>query len=184
MHGTLNGELFRPERVAYMAQSDLLLPWADVRHNVTLGARLRGEGVDWDRADGLIEAVGLSDHRHKTPPQLSGGMRQRVALARTLMEDAELVLLDEPFSALDARTRADMQALAYELLQCRTKLLVTHDPAEAARLGHIVHILSAGGSSELVPPGEPLREHHAPDKLAFEAQLFQLLGQVDERVAS
>ncbi|MEN0088582.1 MAG: ATP-binding cassette domain-containing protein, partial [Pseudomonadota bacterium] len=126
----------------------------------------------------------LADHRTKTPPQLSGGMRQRAALARTLMEDAELVLLDEPFSALDARTRADMQELAFELLEGRTKLLVTHDPAEAARLGQFVHIMERQGTVELMPPGDPIRAHHAPQKLAFEAQLFEALGQTSSARAS
>lgn len=129
-------------RVAYMAQDDLLLPWADVARNVTLGARLRGEKPDADRLARLLGRVGLSEHAHKKPAELSGGQRQRAALARTLMEDKQIILLDEPFSALDARTRADMQELAVELLRGRTVLLVTHDPGEAARLGQTIAVMS------------------------------------------
>ena len=76
---------------------------------------------------------------------LSGGQRQRTALARTLMENRPIVLLDEPFSALDAKTRSEMQELTVELLKDQTVLLVTHDPSEAARLGHAIHILSLSG---------------------------------------
>lgn len=134
VHGRFDGELATLD-AAYMAQQDLLMPWLDVVGNVTLGSKLRGEAGDGTKAMALIERVGLADHVHKFPRQLSGGMRQRAALARTLMEERSVVLLDEPFSALDARTRAEMQELAHQLLHDRTVLLVTHDPLEAARLG-------------------------------------------------
>jgi putative hydroxymethylpyrimidine transport system ATP-binding protein len=149
-HGTFEGNISRSEQsgkvtCSYMAQQDLLLPWLDVVENIQLGARLRGDTVDVNRANSLINQVGLADHISKTPSQLSGGMRQRVALARTLMEDQDLVLLDEPFSALDAKTRAEMQELAFDLLKGRTVLLVTHDPNEAARLGDANYILDENG---------------------------------------
>ncbi|MCG7520462.1 ABC transporter ATP-binding protein [Ruegeria sp. Ofav3-42] len=140
------------ERVAYMAQDDLLLPWATVAQNVSLGARLRGEKPDLKRRDRLIERMRLEDHLTKKPAELSGGQRQRVALARTLMEDRPIVLLDEPFSALDARTRADMQDLAAEALQDRTVLLVTHDPGEAARLGQSIVVMTRHGLTPCSPP--------------------------------
>ena len=143
------------DRVAYMAQDDLLLPWASVAQNVSLGARLRGEKVDVDRRDRLIERMRLQDHMTKKPPELSGGQRQRVALARTLMEDRPIVLLDEPFSALDARTRADMQDLAAEALKGRTVLLVTHDPGEAARLGQSIVVMTQHGLTPCDPPVAP-----------------------------
>lgn len=139
-------------RVGYMAQDDLLLPWATVTQNIALGARLRGETVDRARLERLLARVRLSDHAAKKPSELSGGQRQRVALARTLMEDKEIILLDEPFSALDARTRAEMQELAVELLQGRTVLLVTHDPAEAARLGHRIMVMAQSGLTHCPPP--------------------------------
>ena len=163
-------------RVAYMAQSDLLAPWLDVTGNVTLGARLRGERPNLDRARRVIDRVGLSEHSRKKPPALSGGMRQRVALARMLMEDRPVALLDEPFSALDARTRAEMQELAFEMLEGRTVLIVTHDPAEGARLGHAIHVMTEAGVLPFAPPAtEPIRDAGATETFAVQAALLARL---------
>ena len=109
--GILSGQ------ISLMSQTDNLLPWLNATENVVLGNRLRGEKPNYDKANALIEKVGLTDHRKKKPYALSGGQRQRVALARTLMEERPIVLLDEPFSALDARVRAEMQELAAQHLQ-------------------------------------------------------------------
>lgn len=161
------------DRIACMGQTDLLMPWLDVLGNVSLGARLRGEPVDVVRARRLIERIDLGADIAKRPTQLSGGMRQRVALARTLMEDRPVVLLDEPFSALDARTRAEMQELAAELLVGRTVLLVTHDPGEAARLGHRILMMNSGGLTEMpVPEGVPIRPYDDPEVFACQARLM------------
>ncbi|MEM7190209.1 MAG: ABC transporter ATP-binding protein [Pseudomonadota bacterium] len=165
-------------RIALMAQTDLLMPWLDVTGNVLLGHRLRGgaKAEATDRARDLIERVGLADHSDKRPHALSGGMRQRAALARTLMEDRPLVLLDEPFSALDARTRAEMQELAFELLEGRTVLLVTHDPAEAARLGHAIHVLDGGALILIAPPdAPPIRAYDDPAVFACQNAMMALL---------
>ncbi|MGB0903453.1 MAG: ABC transporter ATP-binding protein, partial [Mangrovicoccus sp.] len=116
-------------RCAWMAQDDLLLPWLTVAQNIDLGAKLRGAAPDPAARDALIDRFGLGAQRESRPAQLSGGQRQRVALARTLMEDRPVVLLDEPFSALDAKTRAEMQEAAFAALAGRTVILVTHDPA-------------------------------------------------------
>ncbi len=141
--------------VAWMAQDDLLYPWSNVLDNVMLGARLRGDSQGArPRALALIRDVGLSGSEYKFPHALSGGMRQRVALARTLMEDSAVVVLDEPFGSLDAVTRATLQELAFELLKARTVLLITHDPLEALRLGHSVLVL-AGRPASLQPPIVP-----------------------------
>lgn len=173
--GDIRGDDGRPVpgRVAMMAQTDLLAPWLDVMGNVTLGARLRGERPDRARAERLIARVGLAEAAGKLPAELSGGMRQRAALARTLMEDRPFVLLDEPFSALDAATRADMQELAFELLEGRTKLLITHDPAEAARLGDRIHLLSpAGVGPSVTLPTPPIRPADSPEVLQAQARLL------------
>jgi putative hydroxymethylpyrimidine transport system ATP-binding protein len=180
--GTLEGKIASDDgqllhgRVAYMAQSDLLAPWLDVLGAVTMGAKLRGESPDPSRAAELIAQVGLAQHSHKRPSELSGGMKQRAALARTLIEDRPVVLLDEPFSALDARTRAEMQELAFRCLAGRTVLLVTHDPAEAARLGHSVYLLTERGLHRTEKPdGEPIR---APDAITTLKTQATLLGQL------
>jgi putative hydroxymethylpyrimidine transport system ATP-binding protein len=163
-------------RVAMMAQSGLLMPWLDVLGNVTLGARLRRARPDTDRARGIIARVGLEGHIAKKPGALSGGQRQRVALARTLMEDRPVVLLDEPFSALDARNRAAMQDLAAELLAGRTVLLVTHDAAEAARMGDAIVAMTETGLQHIDPPeGPAIRDFDAAAVLACQGRLLRLL---------
>ena len=163
-------------RIALMAQSDLLMPWLDATANVTLGARLRGEAPQADRARLVLERVGLADHAGKRPHALSGGQRQRVALARTLIEDRAIVLLDEPFSALDARSRALIQDLAAELLAGRTVLHVTHDAAEAARLGQTILLMTQVGIDAIAPPEIPTpRPFDAPETLAFQSRLLRRL---------
>ncbi|MGY3436397.1 MULTISPECIES: ABC transporter ATP-binding protein [unclassified Marinovum] len=163
-------------RVAYMAQDDLLLPWASVARNVVLGAQLRGQTPDTARLSRILARVGLTDHADKTPAALSGGQRQRVALARTLMEDKPVILLDEPFSALDAQTRAAMQDLAAELLAGKTVLVVTHDPAEAARLGHAIVVMTPAGLTHCAPPAQPVpRPVEALETLECQAALLRLL---------
>ncbi len=165
-------------RSAYMAQSDLLLPWLTVLDNVCLGARLRGEPRDRQRAFYLLERVGLAAQAAHRPAALSGGMRQRVALARTLMEDRPVVLMDEPFSAVDALTRLRLQTLAAELLTGRTVLLVTHDPNEALRLGsHILIMAGRPARLRAVPdlPGAPPREPADPAVLAAYREVLRAL---------
>ena len=143
---------------------------------VTLGASLRGERADRSRAWDVLTRVGLAEHVGKRPAALSGGQRQRAALARTLMEDRPVVLLDEPFSALDAGTRARMQDLAASLLSGRTVLHVTHDASEAARLGQDVVVMTRSGLRRVDPPDAPIpRAYDAPGTLAFQGRLLRLL---------
>ena len=169
-------------RAAYMAQQDLLLPWLNVLDNVRLGHVLRGDGhlpEVRDRAYHLLEQVGLARCADDLPATLSGGMRQRVALARTLMEDRPVVLMDEPFSALDAFTRVRLQELFAALLLQRTVLLVTHDPLEALRLGHRIHVMAgrpARVDAPLEPETPPLRNLHDPELLSLQADLLDRLS--------
>lgn len=170
-----DGENFET-RIGYMAQGSELFPWLSVLDNVLLGARLRGESADKNAALSIIEKVGLTGHLRKKPSQMSGGERQRIALARTLMEDRPIILLDEPFSALDAKTRSEMQELAGKLLEGRTVLLVTHDPAEAARLGHAIYMLTEQGVTNVaVPASHPVREIDDEATLFCQGQLYRLL---------
>ena len=169
--------------VAYMAQQDLLMPWLGALGNVSLGARLRGERPDRARALALLERVGLGAEADALPHTLSGGMRQRVALARTLMEDRPIVLMDEPFSALDAITRARLQALAASLLAGRTVLLITHDPLEALRLGDRIYVM-AGRPASLqpapAPDGPPPRSLGDSSLQALHAALLERLSAADD----
>lgn len=163
-------------RIALMAQSDLLLPWLSVSENVAIGAKLRGETPDTVKISKVLERVGLADKANRKPAELSGGQRQRVALARTLMEDRPIVLLDEPFSALDAKTRSQMQELTAEVLNGRTVLLVTHDPAEAARLGHVIHVMTENGIEDVTPPTAAVpRSVEDPEALRVQASLLARL---------
>jgi putative hydroxymethylpyrimidine transport system ATP-binding protein len=170
-------------RAAYMAQQDLLLPWLTVRRNVTLGRRLRHEVDDAERAADLLAMVGLSDKADALPATLSGGQRQRAALARTLMEDRPIVLMDEPFSALDAVTRHHIQGLAARLLKGRSVLLVTHDPMEALRLGHRIHVMAgrpAALDEPLTPAGEPPRDLTDTGLMRLHGELMQRLAAAGE----
>lgn len=167
-------------RVAYMAQSDLLLPWLNVLDNVMLGARLRGQRRDRAAASALLADFGLAGQAKMRPAALSGGMRQRVALARTLMEDRPLVLMDEPFSSLDAITRVRLQDLALLALSGRTVLLVTHDPLEAIRIADRIEVMSgrpARLGETLIPPGTPPRDPGSPELAALYARLMARLTQ-------
>ena len=131
---------------AYMPQRDLLLPWRDALGNAALA--LEAAGVKRRearrRAAPLLERLGLGQFEHARPHELSGGMRQRVAFVRTLVTGRPLLLLDEPFGALDALTRAAMQDWLAAALQAepRTVLLVTHDVTEALLLADRVAVLS------------------------------------------
>ncbi|TCW09386.1 putative hydroxymethylpyrimidine transport system ATP-binding protein [Raoultella sp. BIGb0138] len=165
------------QRLAWMGQKDLLYPWLSVRDNVALGARLRGERVDSQRVATLLEQVGLSHCADDRPASLSGGMRQRAALARTLYEDRPIVLMDEPFSALDTITRTRIQNLAAGLLVNRTVVLITHDPMEACRLSHRLLVLSPPGGIDDAHhlTGVPPRAPDDPVLLASQAELLQQL---------
>ena len=166
-------------RIAYMDQRDLLLPWLDVLGNVTLGARLRGEPANRGGARSLLRDVGLSGREGDPPAALSGGMRQRAALARTLMEDRPVVLMDEPFSAIDALTRLRLQDLAGRLLAGRTVLLVTHDPIEAVRLGHRIHVMAglpARIAAAMTLSGDPPRDPTREESTARYRELMARLG--------
>ena len=171
-------------RIVYMGQQDLLYPWLDVVDNVMLGSRLRREKPDRDRALHLLGRVGLEERATAQPRELSGGMRQRAALARTLYEDRPIVLMDEPFSALDTFTRARVQDLAAELLEGRTTLLITHDPLEACRLGHHLVVLS-GHPATLGPPitirGQIPRAPDDEELLHVQGRLMRTLTELEPK---
>lgn len=168
-------------RISYLAQQDLLLPWLNVLENVLIGYRLRCDkniAKHKKTALHLLQQVGLDNVAKMRPDKLSGGMRQRVALVRTLIENRPVILMDEPFSALDTITRLKMQNLAAELLQRKTVVLVTHDPLEALRLCDQIYILKgepAKLSAPIQPQGTAPRNPADPQLLAEQAKLLQLL---------
>jgi NitT/TauT family transport system ATP-binding protein len=136
-----------PDR-AMVFQQDSLFPWYTVRRNVMYGLELQyqlGKGEMRDRADALIDLVGLTGFADHYPHELSGGMRQRVNIARALAPDPELLLLDEPFAALDAQTREFMQVELLKILASarKTALFITHQIDEAIFLADRVAVFSA-----------------------------------------
>lgn len=166
-------------RIAWMGQQDLLYPWLTVEQNVCLASRLKGERVDRDWAQHLLMRVGLSHSANARPATLSGGMRQRAALARTLYTRQPVVLMDEPFSALDALTRAQIQTLAAEVLVGHTVLLITHDAAEASRLSHHMLVIGSAGI-ETCPPlaGQPPRAADDIQVMQSQAALLKQLSRI------
>jgi ABC-type nitrate/sulfonate/bicarbonate transport system ATPase subunit len=134
-------------RVAYMQQKDLLLPWRTVVDNAALGLEVQGVRRADARAEarGWLDAFGLGGFERAYPAALSGGMRQRVALVRTLLCRRNLLVLDEPFGALDAMTRAAMQEYLLRLREeyRRTVLFITHDVEEAVLLSDRIYVMTA-----------------------------------------
>ncbi|WP_124727070.1 ABC transporter ATP-binding protein [Staphylospora marina] len=156
-------EVRRPTRhTGYMLQTDGLLAWKTVEENVMLGLRIRRQATPENRKRALhwLERMGLSDARHRYPHELSGGMRQRVAIARTLAVDPDILLLDEPFSALDIRTKIQLEDLLLRTVreEKKTVILVTHDLEEALATGD--RILIMGGK-----PGEIRRQLTIPESI-------------------
>jgi NitT/TauT family transport system ATP-binding protein len=143
-------------KAGYLFQSEALLPWRTALDNVTVGLEFRGvareEAVA--RAESWLGRVGLRGHGHRYPHQLSGGMRKRVALAQTLILDPQIILMDEPFSALDIQTRQLMENELLELWSADRKsvVFITHDLEEAISLSDRVVVLAAGPESR--PIGE------------------------------
>ncbi len=184
---TVGGEpvIGRPGLTAYMPQRDLLLPWRRALANATVGAEVRGRPRAEARAAAaaLFERFGLTGFERAWPSQLSGGMRQRLALLRTFVAGLDVLLLDEPFGALDAITRSDLQRWLAEVLAAdrRTTVLVTHDVEEALMLSDSVIVLSARPGSVVAALDVGFERPRAaslltsPDFVALKAKVLDAL---------
>ena len=154
-------------RVGYMLQKDMLLPWRTVLDNVILGMEIQGVPLREarERALPLLRRYGLAGFEYLYPNALSGGMRQRAALLRTLLFDTDVILLDEPFGALDAQTKSQMQEWLLQLWADfgKTVVFVTHDVEEAIYLSD--EVLRHGDAS-----GPHRRNHSGADRAAAPAQ--------------
>jgi NitT/TauT family transport system ATP-binding protein len=171
-------------------QDFALFPWLTVRENIAFGlslrwAREKADGRD-TRVDALLRMVGLEGFETAKPHRLSGGMRQRVAIARTLATDPEVVLMDEPFGALDAQTRDGMQR---ELMRIaaetrKTIVFVTHSITEAALLADRVVVLTArpGRVKEIVPIDLPRQRWNWRQE--FSARFLDVIGRLEELLGS
>jgi sulfonate transport system ATP-binding protein len=164
-----------PASVAAVFQEPRLLPWKRVWPNVVLGLPAAGAQA---RAERALAEVGLARHRDAWPGTLSGGEAQRVALARALVREPRLLLLDEPFAALDALTRIRMHALVLELWQAHgpTTLIVTHDVDEAVLLADRVLVLDRGRIAADIPVNLPRPRAHG--EASFGALRCRLLAEL------
>ena len=142
------------EQAGYLFQSDSLMPWRTALENVTFGLQLRGVDAAEAKRRGLewLEKVGLAAHAHKYPQQLSGGMRKRASLAQMLIINPKIMLMDEPFGALDIQTRHLMENELLQLWSSDRKLVlfITHDLEEAIALADRVVVMSAGPAAKPV----------------------------------
>jgi NitT/TauT family transport system ATP-binding protein len=184
----------RPNRqVAFMLQKDLLLPWRTIVENVELGQEIQGlpRGDRRQRALDLLAKCRLPDFAHHYPHQLSGGMRQRAALARTLAVDPSVLLMDEPFSALDAQTKMVLQQdLARTLAETgKTALFITHDLVEAVALSDRILVMSQRPGRiieelkvDIADRDNPMKRRQAPQVGAYVVRLMNLL-QIDQAAA-
>ncbi|WP_032607093.1 quaternary amine ABC transporter ATP-binding protein, partial [Pseudomonas avellanae] len=154
---------FRRHKISMVFQSFGLLPHKTVLANVAYGLTVRGESkaLCRERAQHWVTTVGLKGYENKYPHQLSGGMRQRVGLARALAADTDIILMDEAFSALDPLIRAEMQDQLLELQASlhKTIVFITHDLDEAVRIGNRIAILKDG---RLIQVGTPKEILHSP----------------------
>ncbi|MFS0674405.1 ABC transporter ATP-binding protein [Ornithinibacillus sp. 179-J 7C1 HS] len=151
--------------IGYMLQQDYLFPWKTILDNVLIGPKIQ-ENIHVDlkeKAVELLNEVGLKNVENQYPSSLSGGMRQRVALVRTLITDPKILLLDEPFSALDFQTKLKLEDLVYKLLHAyhKTAILVTHDIGEAIAMSDRIIVMSAN-------PGKIAKTFEVPIELRNE----------------
>lgn len=142
-----SGDIYINGNIGYMFQRDNLLEWRNIMDNITIGLEIQGKKNDkesLERIEKLLKTYDLWDFRNMYPKQLSGGMKQRVALIRTLSVDPDILLLDEPFSALDYQTRLIVCDDVYKIIKNENKstILVTHDIGEAISISDKVAVLS------------------------------------------
>ncbi len=169
--------------IAYMPQRDLLFPWRTLIENVILGAEVSGNNIEKTRQEAvkLLPLFGLDGFEKARPSELSGGMRQRAALLRTVLTHREIMALDEPFGALDALTRNQMQEWILKIWSRLelTILFVTHDIEEALLLADKIYILSSrpGKIQERVEVKlQRPRQEVNPDFIEMKAHLLDILG--------
>ncbi len=155
--------------IGYMLQQDYLFPWKTIIENCLIGPKIRKDKSEYkmSQAKKLLKEVGLTDIEKEFPDSLSGGMRQRVALVRTLITNPEILLLDEPFSALDYLTKLKLENLVSKLLKSyhKTAILVTHDIGEAISMSDRILVMNAN-------PGNIAKTFEVPVELRNETPFF------------
>ena len=139
-----DGNILIHGKIGYMFQKDNLFEWRNVYKNITLGLEINKKEINKAKIDEILKKYGLYEFKEYYPKQLSGGMRQRVALIRTLILNPDILLLDEPFSSLDYQSKIIVQEDIYKIIKesKKTTLIVTHDISEAIALADYVYVLS------------------------------------------
>ncbi|MGY4104582.1 ABC transporter ATP-binding protein [Ignavigranum ruoffiae] len=184
---TFRGRPVAVSDLAYMPQKDLLLPWANILDNVCLSAKLGPRRpIPRERALAWLAKAGLADDAYALPSQLSGGMRQRAAFVRTILANREILLLDEPFGALDSFTQQEMQTWLLEIWQelKQTVLMITHNLEEAVLLSNRVYVLQpfkANQEAQIrsfqidLPKDRQMDIRYHPDFIAYKHQIEEAI---------
>lgn len=179
----LNGKAITLGDIGYMPQRDLLLPWRTILENIMISAEIQKKnGLTKDKAREWLQRVGLLEYENSFPNQLSGGMRQRVSFLRALLTGKELLLLDEPFGALDSLTKKDMQAWLLSIWQelNKTVLFITHDLEEACFLSDRILLLHPDKTLEEIQVN--LKRPRKLDML-HEKELITLRQSLEKKIA-
>lgn len=179
------------KEIGYMLQQDYLFPWKTILENVLIGPTINKKKQTEDlrqQASRLLKEVGLPQVENKYPGELSGGMRQRAALVRTLITEPKILLLDEPFSALDFQTKLNLEDLVSNLLKMyrKTAILVTHDIGEAIAMSDRIIMMDAnpGRIAKIYEVPAPLREalpFHARKHPEYQALFDQIWNELEEK---
>ena len=184
----LDGGSIKNANIGYMFQRDHLFEWRSIYKNITLGLEIKGKKKNEEdslRIDNLLTKYGLIEFKNNHPSQLSGGMRQRVSLIRTLAVMPKLLLLDEPFSALDYQTRLDVCDDVKKIIkeEKQTAILVTHDISEAISLSDKVIVLTARPAKvkkefvlDFKPELSPLKRRDAKNFSTYFNLIWEALG--------
>ena len=169
--------------VGYMPQRDLLLPWRTIIDNIMIAGEVqKGLTITQEKARSWLERVGLLEYEHALPKQLSGGMRQRVAFLRALLTGKDILLLDEPFGALDALTKKEIQTWLLSIWQelDQTILFITHDLEEAIFMSDRIVLLAPNAALEEVAVDLPRPRTR---EIQHSTELFMLRQELEKKIA-
>lgn len=167
--------------IVMIFQENNLFPWLTVRGNVAFGLKFKPRSPDREKTvDEMLRTVGLAEAANRYPHELSGGMRQRTAIARALVSNPHVLLLDEPFSALDISLRRRMNKLMLDLWEAtgKTMVMVTHSIEEALRVGHRVIVLGGRPAGVLIDAdtrSEAMEDRYSPEFLALQQRIEQVI---------